>query len=324
MKREKIYLHVGLQKTASTYLQDKVFPTMPGLLYVGRPYTQENDAFNAMQYADDALYSSDALSRELQLFRQDAGNKPVFISDELFSGYAFYGMINRGMIAKRLAEHIPESEVILFLRGQTDLIESLYNQYVKTGHASCDMGPSFLYRPGNGFSYQAWKDGERGWRYKNRAFKHWYPFSTAHFLYSKLLTMYESLFSKVHVFLYEDLKHNPEETLQRLEYILSTKIAYDPSGEREQINARLDHQAFKLRITENRLAPLFHSNPRRKLRKQLARTVSLFTRAQTAAERRKYVTELLQAEGIFEDNRILDDTKNLGMKKHAAQYLQMN
>lgn len=320
MKKQKVYLHVGLQKTASTYLQDKVFPNISGISYLGRPYTQENDAFNALQYADDTLYSSDALSRELQLIRQDAGAKPVFISDELFSGYAFYGMINRGMIAKRLAEIIPESEVILFLRGQVDLIESLYNQYVKTGLTSCDMGPSFLYRPGNGLSYQAWKDGERGWRYKNRAFQHWYPFSTSHFRYSKLLSMYESLFSKVHVFLYEDFKHNPKEVLQRLEHILSSKIAYDPSSEREQVNVRLNDDDIKLKIAGNRLSSIFPPKSKRKLRKLLARSVSFFTPTQTMAERRKYVIEVLGAEGIFQDNRVLDESKDIGMKTYAAQY----
>ena len=320
MNQQKVYLHVGLQKTASTYLQDKVFPNMSGISYVGRPYTQVNKAFNSLQYADDSLYSSDTLSRELQLIRQDAGAKPVLISDELFSGYAFYGMINRGMVAKRLAELIPESEVILFLRGQVDLVESLYNQYVKTGLTSCDMGPSFLYKPGNGFSYQEWKDGERRWRYKNRAFQHWYPFSTSHFLYSNLLSMYESLFNKVHVFLYEDFKHNPAETLKRLEHILSLKIAYDPSSEREQVNVRLQDNDIKLKIAENRLASLFPSQSKRRLRQFLARPLSFFISTQTETERRKYVADVLRDEGIFQDNKILDETKHLGMEKYADQY----
>lgn len=172
MKHEKVYLHVGLQKTASTFLQNKLFPNVSGISYVGRPYTQESDAFNSLQYADDALYSSDALAKELKLIKQNIGNTPLLISDELFSGYLFYGMINRCIIASRLGEIIPEAEVILFLRGQADLIDSLYNQYVKIGLFSSDLDGSFLYKHGDGFSYQAWSDGKRKWNYQNRRFHH--------------------------------------------------------------------------------------------------------------------------------------------------------
>ena len=224
MKNEKVYLHVGLQKTATTFLQDVLFPNMPGIAYVGRPYTQENDAFNSMQYADGALYCRDTLSRELAVIRRNIGDRSLLISDELFAGYAGYGMINRGIIADRLAEVVPHAEVILFLRGQADLVESLYNQYVKIGSFSNDLNKSFLYEHGNGFSYEDWEAGKRTWDYKERRYRHQSLFSTSHFLYSKLLALYESRFSKVHVFLYEDFKKNPQENIQRLERILSGQV----------------------------------------------------------------------------------------------------
>jgi hypothetical protein len=320
MGEGNIYLHVGLQKTASTYLQEEVFPSIPSLLYVGRPYTQENYAFNSLQYADDALYNSDVLARELQLVRRDAGTRPVLISDEMFSGFAPYGMINRGAIAKRLAEVIPEAEVILFLRGQVDLIESLYKQYIKIGWISCNLGSSFLYRPGKGFPYEKWAEGKRDWNYQNRAFQHRGLLSTNHFLYTKLISMYEALFKRVHVFLYEDLKHNPQDSLERLEDVLASKITHVLSGERKQINAGLNNNAMAQKIFENRLCLAFGSKAGSKLSKILTRLAVPFMSSQTEVERKNYVTKLLRAGGIFKDNKMLNENKNIGMQRYASHY----
>ena len=127
MKDKKVFIHVGLPKTASTLLQEIVFPALKPVIYVSRPYTQENHAFNKLQYADDSLYAAEELRDEINnIIALEPGNK-VLISDELLSGAPFYNFINRGLIPKRFAEILPDAEVILFLRGQKDIIRSLYN-----------------------------------------------------------------------------------------------------------------------------------------------------------------------------------------------------
>nr|VFJ62235.1 MAG: hypothetical protein BECKDK2373C_GA0170839_10957 [Candidatus Kentron sp. DK] len=321
MNRGKVYLHVGLQKTASTFLQKELFPYMAGVSYVGRPYTQENDAFNSLQYADDSLYSYDALAKEIELIKKNIGNAPLLISDEMFSGYPLYGMINRGIIAHRLGALIPEAEVILFLRGQADLIESLYNQYVKIGFFSNDLDDSFLYKHGSGFSYQAWHDGKREWTYQNRRFRHLSLFSGSHFLYSKLLSLYESCFSKVHIFLYEDFKYNPEENLARLEHILSAKIPQPLQGKKNTVNPSLNEEKLRLRIIQNRLSSVFPDRLAQKyFRRFSAKPTSSFINLQSKEERRNYVIDLLQSAGVFEDNKTLNNSRKLGMEKFAGNY----
>lgn len=322
MQQGKTYLHIGLQKTASTYLQHKIFPNMSGLSYVGRPYTQENYAFNCLQYADDSLYSSDVLAEEIKVIREDVGAGPLLISDELFSGYSFYGWINRGIIARRLAEVLPDAEIIVFLRGQADLVGSLYNQYVKTGRFSGKLDSSFLYRPGDGcFSYERWKTGDKAWDYLDRPFQSRHVLSSSLFLYSRVLAMYESLFSKVHVFLYEHFAAEPQECLERLENIVSAKIPRDLIGQQELVNKRLDNTSLRMRLAQNRFSSLRPFVPGAKyLSRFLLKPASLLLREQSEEERRTYVTELLQDAGVFEDNKRLDEIRDLGMKRYADKY----
>ena len=112
MKDSKIFIHVGLPKTASTYLQNNIFPRLNNVAYIGRPYTQENYAFNTLQYADNSLYASSTTRKEIDNIENElAKGNPILISDELFSGYAFYNFMNRGIIAERLSEIIPHAEI---------------------------------------------------------------------------------------------------------------------------------------------------------------------------------------------------------------------
>ena len=64
VKKRKIIIHVGLQKTASKYLQDVFFPRLNNVAYIGRPYTQENYAFNSLQYAGNSIYNDSVIREE--------------------------------------------------------------------------------------------------------------------------------------------------------------------------------------------------------------------------------------------------------------------
>lgn len=317
----KIYIHIGLQKTATTYLQSKVFPSIQDLLYVGRPYTQENQAFNALQYADDALYDSSLLVKEMQNIKRTASGKPVLISDELFSGFAFWGFLNRGLIARRLSQVVPEAEIILFIRNQTDLIDSLYNQYVKTGWYSKTLGPDFLHEPGSGLSLDDWLTDQNNWDYNRRRFKHRAVFSPEVFLYSESIKLYKTLFPKVHVFLYEDFKEDPHRQLQRLESIFGLAINNPVAQKKGLINQGLKDKEIQHRLLENRLTAInWPSNF--KLRKVLARVLNRFHKEQSHQERLNYIRNSLRNAGVFLDNRQLLHMYREEMPKLSYHYLE--
>jgi hypothetical protein len=325
MKNRKVIIHIGLQKTASTYLQKIVFPKINHTIYLSRPYTQENFAFNCLQYADDSLYDASMMIEEVDRIEKKLGqdnNKPLLISDELFSGCPSYNFINRGIIAKRLSKVFPDAEIILFIRGQVNLIESMYNQRVKVGWITEPLNDSFLHKPGKGFSLEQWLQGERKWNFKNRFFYHRALFTPEHFRYSKLYFLYSELFDKVHVFLYEDIKNDEKAFLDRLGAVLSTDLSsileVNKNQQKEPINKRLDDQELVTRLTQNKLAkifPLFKT----KYGKLLLNTISPFL-SYKEKNAKEYIVSLLKEHNIFDDNYLLNQKMILGMEKFAEQY----
>jgi hypothetical protein len=324
MARSRILFHVGLQKTASTFFQDVVFPQLPDVAYVGRPYTQENHAFNTLQYADDALYDASAFREEIErIEREAAGGRPILVSDELLSGYALYNFINRGMVARRLREACPEAEVVLFLRNQVDLVVSTHNQFVKIGWFDDHLDESFLWEPGPGFPLQRWVAGERGWNPGNRYVNPRSMFNPDHFLYSRIYDLYAGLFERVHVFLYEDLRTDQAAFVSRLLSALS--LPSPASTERggsdragRQVNRSLSGLRLRSRILQNRLShllPAADSKAGRGVSMVLSRLV-----AERQEENRARVVALMRRRGVFEDNERLNERLRLGMEKYAGRY----
>jgi len=144
MKFEKVFIHIGLHKTASTYLQEVILSNTPDILYLTRPYAQCNKAFNKLQYADDSLYSHEEFLDEISKL---PSKKTLLLSDEAFSGFPnglWY--INRSIILTRLKRAFSNAIIILFIRGQKSLIKSHYNQYIKSGYGTLRL-KHFIWKP---------------------------------------------------------------------------------------------------------------------------------------------------------------------------------
>ena len=67
----KVFIHVGLHKTGTTYLQDAIWPQAKNYSFISRPYTQHNYAFNQMQYSDDTLYDKKIVENEISKFNSN-------------------------------------------------------------------------------------------------------------------------------------------------------------------------------------------------------------------------------------------------------------
>jgi len=323
MKNRRFIIHVGLQKTASTFLQEVLFPRFNNIVYIGRPYTQENFAFNCLQYADNSLYDVSEMRREInRIEKANSEGNPILISDELFSGLPSYNFINRGTIAERLSKAIPDAEIVLFFRGQVDLVMSLYNQYVKIGWVDGHLNESFLYRPGKGFPLEKWFEGERSWTFKNRFIRHRSLFTPEHFRYSKLYSLYSDLFKKVHIFLYEDLKNDQKTFFIQLASVLSadlpSSLEIDEKLQKTAVNISLDKKQLQVRRIQNKIS---HVLPMVKTRwcKILLSSISPFL-SDREDSYRAYVTSLLRECDIFGDNYSLNQKANLGMERFPKQY----
>lgn len=101
-KKPEIYFHVGLGKTASTYLQYKLFPKLKGIHYIQR--TRYNDYPSIIEkHSDDKFLISREFDRQ---FIRETG---------------------------KMAEYDPDARIIVVLRRNDSWIASQYRRYVKNG-----------------------------------------------------------------------------------------------------------------------------------------------------------------------------------------------
>ncbi|MBL4765818.1 MAG: hypothetical protein JKX67_11190 [Colwellia sp.] len=262
---KKTIIHVGLHKTATTYLQNSVWPMVPNYTYLSRPYTQHNHAFNQLQYADDSLYDADILQSELAKI----GYGNLLISDESLSGKPLsFSSINRSMIARRLHAQFPEAEIILFLRDQTDIIKSHYSSYIKMpfGVKTIDQ---FLYKPKGDYSYQNFLahperfDMSSLYYNTNDVYLHLDCFK-----YSCLIELYSRLFKKCHVFLYEDFKRDQTSIIRKIETIMGQPIE---TKSLSLTNKSLSSAALDARRQSNILTSSIKNRYLRKVLQQIMR-----------------------------------------------------
>lgn len=128
-----VLLHLGLHRTGSTWLQQRVFDGRDG-----RPTPMVPDRAESARrivLAREEDFDADELRRWLaerveSVWR--AGGVPV-LSNERFSGNPHSGWFDAQRTFDRLAEVLPEAKVLLVLREQRDLVRSLWLQYVRIG-----------------------------------------------------------------------------------------------------------------------------------------------------------------------------------------------
>jgi hypothetical protein len=226
------FIHIGLHKTATTFLQEKVFPKLEGTTFITRPYTQHNHAFNKLQYADDSLYKKEEFLGELEKIRGDR----ILLSDECFSGKPLtFNYINRSLVARRLRDAMPQATILLFIRGQKDILLSMYNQYVRSGGTK-EM-EDFFWKGKRNYTLDMYlrndKKQLRGqetlYYNTNECYIH-----LDDYLYYEALSLYYEMFGRVEIFLYEDLVYRPEECANRIGDVLGQNRAIPLNFLRQQ------------------------------------------------------------------------------------------
>jgi hypothetical protein len=121
-------IHIGYPKTATTFLQRSVFPAISEINYID--YHQSVDLLSPLIYLDDLDYSMKEVKEKLAPFFNDS---LTLMSFEGLCGAPFiYKGLARSAIAKRLKE-LGFNKVIITLRDQVSLIDSIYRQHILQG-----------------------------------------------------------------------------------------------------------------------------------------------------------------------------------------------
>ncbi|HEY9785465.1 MAG TPA: sulfotransferase [Candidatus Obscuribacterales bacterium] len=188
-------IHVGYQKTGTTWLQKQFFPNSEfGWGAFSRREIEEAFVLpNALDF--DALEVRKRYFPEI--CRLEAQERVAVLSCERLCGQPDSGGHDSKEMADRLYSVFPEARILIVVREQIAMIAAAYKQYVRTG-GGCSL-ERYLMPP------------ERG---RNRVL----GFDFAHFQYHRLVSYYQSKFGKdsVLVLPYELFVRQPAEFASRI------------------------------------------------------------------------------------------------------------
>lgn len=228
-----------MPRTASTYLQREYFPEIEGFEFYGVETTHYSDAFQRLLYQDDSLFDENLFE---ETAAQIKGHNAV-LSNELFVGQSLYlNSTNRSRTANRLKKFFPEAEIVLLLRNQVSLLQSLYAIGVYSGH-TCSP-EEFIRFSTSGSTiesplYPTFTEAENTESYK----------------FSPIIELYKANFPKVHVLLFEDFKVDPLAFAERLSNTLKVENRAS-SIAAQKINQSLSSRQIKLTRRLNRYKPV--------------------------------------------------------------------
>ena len=201
-------VHIGYHKTATTWFQGQVWPTVTSHAYIPRAVTER-----ALMTPPGMHFDPAAARAELGLRER---RRPVLLSDESLSGYphngGMHGLFGPEM-ARRIHAILPDAQIVIFVRNQRQIVRATYAQYVSGG------GTWSLRR------YLGGKAGRHG--ALTRSFKA-PAFEWELFAFDRLIAQYDALFGaeSVHVYPYEWLRE-PDAFLIRLRHDLGMAL---PAG----------------------------------------------------------------------------------------------
>lgn len=188
-----IVFHAGFVKTATSTLQESVFPALRGINYLGIPgKTADLDAaIRDLCRADGTRWRAAQAAEIFGGALKDGCTNLVS-----YENYALYESTDKAAVAERIRKLFPAARIMFTIRRQDDLVKSWYLQQLRKRTAS--------YLPLDGWIELQLQNPENS------------IFDDVD--YNGTIQYYETLFgrSQTGVFLYEDLKESPAAFAKKL------------------------------------------------------------------------------------------------------------
>lgn len=238
---KKIFLHVGLPKTATTFLQQKVFPNIKDVYYTGAAHEEVWDTpikflmnINDITVMKNLSGISEA-KKQILGFLQNIPEDKILISNEVFSGKlgrypknffsSITGFNNQFQNAKLLNEIFSSAKIILTIRKQDDFAQSLYDFHI-TKHVPYLLNHQFYDQEGTCTINQYF--GLESYFIKKRKYMDINDIDLC-----KMAKVYFDLFgqNKVLVLPYEMLKNDLNEYLNKLYEFMNVEPYYPESNQ---------------------------------------------------------------------------------------------
>lgn len=181
-----LLLHIGYHKTATTWMQKRLFVPAHGY----RQLADHTEVFAHVVRPHGLRFDARALEDVIRTRSAalPADEVPV-ISSEILSGHPFQGGHESDVYAERLAQIAPGARILISIRSQIRILPSVYMQYVLRGGT---------------MPHERFFEGTQEIGY--------FGFTPEHFEYDRLVALYQQLFGarNVHVMTQESLMTDME------------------------------------------------------------------------------------------------------------------
>lgn len=189
----ELFLHIGYPKTATTWWQQDIFAHQPEIGLVPK-YEQYTIWGKHLITAHDFDFNPKLVRTGLLEVATRLQREKIVISWEHLLGDSAFGSDHLVRHMTRLHHCFPEARIIIFLREQLSMIESIYKQYVQEGGT---------------WSLRDFLQAD----YPYRNF-----FSPAYLNYYQTIRHYEAKFGSdnIYIGLFEAVKQNPKQVIDGL------------------------------------------------------------------------------------------------------------
>ena len=230
----KIFIHIGLYKTGTTYLQKSLFKNISDSELIYNPSNIMESLSLALKdlYRYNNLESSvikhhiESISKEVNVLSTKSNNKPLFISNE---GLSQRFTENDYLLhCKLLKEIFPNAQIFIFLRYQIDYIVSCYKHSILMKKCSYALKypavlaiNEFLGYKNKSIARRIFKDiSDKSCTYQMKA---------ESVRFDMLIKIYQIYFSSnnVHVFFYENLKYDARKEINKILALLEVNSIKD-------------------------------------------------------------------------------------------------
>lgn len=186
---QRTIVHIGYHKTATNWFQRLFYPNVRNYRYVHRKRVRA-------AFTEDHAFKFDPAVAFSRL--QEASPDGLILCEEELSGNlhngGLFGFLSKE-VAFRIKETLPHAEIVIFIRSQAEMINSVYKQYIKEGGTHSPGRYLFPYDHLDPHGFSPKKTP---------------LFCFEHFDYLPLIEHYRRIFGpeKVHVFLYEQFSRD--------------------------------------------------------------------------------------------------------------------
>jgi hypothetical protein len=214
-KQIKLFIHVGLRKTATTWFQNILFKDNPDIKFLAKSFNNYPQWLINWNYLDDLAFERRKDQIKSKVISILDNKKINIISSEAFT--------NTGVIysqALRIKELVPFAKIIITIRDPIATIKSHYKYDVAEGDSMLDINEYFDYKR------TPLVIGKRKSIY------------LPDFYYKDIMDIYVKIFGKENLCIirYEDMLENSEELFSILCLFLGKKIPFDLSKLKKFIN----------------------------------------------------------------------------------------